>query len=135
MILSKKQINYIIEHVKREYPKEACGIIVGTNFKIKKIYRMKNISEKPEICYFMDIKEQFKIFKRIRNQSLELLGIYHSHTHSEAYPSSRDVEMAYYDNVIYLIVSLSNYAKPNINAYKIRYGKIKKEQIEVREVL
>ncbi|OGS43440.1 MAG: hypothetical protein A2539_10675 [Elusimicrobia bacterium RIFOXYD2_FULL_34_15] len=130
MILNNEQINYIINHAKKEYPKEVCGIIAGIVDNVKKIYRMKNVSEKPEICYFMDAKEQFKIFKKIRKQSFELLGIYHSHTNSKAYPSLRDVEMAYYDNVVYLIVSLENFNNPKIKAYKILNKKIKEQNIE-----
>ncbi|MFA5780316.1 MAG: M67 family metallopeptidase [Elusimicrobiota bacterium] len=133
MILTEKQKFEIIMHAKNGYPKEVCGIIAGTiNRRAKKIYKMKNVSDKPEICYFMKPEEQLKVFKEMRNSKLELSGIYHSHTHSEAYPSSRDVEMAYYPAADYVIISLQNFNKPEIRAYKIIDGKIKAEKI--REV-
>lgn len=132
MILTEKQKFEIITHAKNGFPKEVCGIIAGTNNKAKKIYKMKNVSDKPEICYFMAPEEQLKVFKEIRNIKLEMLSIYHSHTHSEAYPSSRDVEMAYYPEADYVIISLQNLNKPDIRAYKIIDGKIKAEKI--REV-
>lgn len=129
MILSKKQLYDIIQHTKAGYPRETCGIIAGTDGKAEKIYKMKNISDKPEICYFMKPQEQLKIFKEIRKSGFELLGIYHSHTHSEAYPSQRDVEMAYYPEVVYVIVSLKNFNKPVIRAFRIAGGKITGEII------
>ncbi|MBI5573330.1 MAG: M67 family metallopeptidase [Elusimicrobia bacterium] len=132
MVLSKKQLDYIVQHAKDNYPQEVCGIIAGINNKAKKIYKMKNVSDKPEICYFMKPEEQLKIFKEMRAKKLELLGIYHSHTRSEAYPSSRDIEMAYYPEADYVIISLQNFSKPDIRTYKIIDGKIKAEKI--REV-
>lgn len=134
MVLSKKQLNCIVKHAKDNYPQEVCGIIAGTNNKAKKIYKMKNVSDKPEICYFMAPEEQLKVFKEMRNIKLEMLSIYHSHTCSEAYPSSRDIEMAYYPEADYVIISLQNLNKPEIRAYKITAGKIKAEKIrEVRK--
>lgn len=132
MILTEKQKFEIIMHAKKNYPKEVCGIIAGTiSRRAKKIYKMKNVSEKPEICYFMKPDEQLKVFKEMRNIKLEMLSIYHSHTCSEAYPSSRDVEMAYYPEAEYVIISLQNLNKPEIRAYKIIDGKIKAEKIHM----
>lgn len=124
MVLSKKQIDGIVRHAKDNYPQEVCGIIAGLNNTVKKIYKMKNVSDKPQVCYYMDPKEQFKIFKEIRKTKSELLGIYHSHTNSEAYPSARDVGMAYYPDAAYIIVSLKSLDKPEVKAYKIVDGKI-----------
>lgn len=129
--ISKKDLNEIFEHAKKEYPKEACGILVGKENKITKIYNMKNVSEKPEVCYFMDSKEQFKVFKEIRQGNLEMIAIYHSHSLTSAYPSKRDIEMAFYADAFYAIISFADYDNPVIRAFKIIDGNITEENIKI----
>jgi proteasome lid subunit RPN8/RPN11 len=47
----------------------------------------------------------------------ELGGVFHSHTHTEAYPSPTDVRLASED-VPYVIVSLAD-EEPSIRAFRI----------------
>ncbi|MDD5449835.1 MAG: M67 family metallopeptidase [Candidatus Omnitrophica bacterium] len=126
--LKKEFLNRIIEHTRKGYPNEACGILAGRGGKVEKIYEMNNIDKSPA-TYFMDAKEQFKVMKDMRNAGLEMLGIYHSHVASHAYPSSRDVEMAFYPEVSYVIVSLQEKDNPAIRSFKINDGKISEEEI------
>lgn len=129
MILSQKQREEIIQHARDSAPYEACGILAGRNNKVEKIYKMANTADNPQMCYFMDPKEQFKVMKEIRNSGIEMLAIYHSHTGSEAYPSARDIELAFYPEAVYVIVSLQDINSPKLRAFKIREGKIQEEEI------
>ncbi len=136
---TKEQIKKIFESCKLNYPKEACGILAGKvypeaeEFLVEEVYNMQNVSEKPEICYFMDPKEQLKVLKEIRNKGFEMVGIFHSHTHTKAYPSARDCELAFYPEVSYVIVSLENFDAPDIHSFRILNGKIKEIQVAVRK--
>ena len=133
MIIDKNNLDIIIKYVKAGYPKEACGILAGKDNKIFKVYNMINTSEQPEICYFMDAKEQFKVMKEIRNENLEMVAIYHSHTNSQAYPSKKDLELAFYPDSYYVIISLSNFDNPEIKAFKINGSDINKEALTIEE--
>ncbi len=142
MILTKEQLEFIVEHAKERYPKEACGILSGkiidskknSSYKlVSKIYRTNNISDTPVNCYLMDPKEQIDIFKKIRKENLKMLGIYHSHPQSSNYPSKRDSDMAFYEEAVYMIISLRNFNKPDVRAFKIEEGKIEEERIIVRK--
>lgn len=119
----------IIAHAKENLDQESCGILAGKNGKVEKVYKMANVSDSPELCYFMDSREQLNVMKKIRNLNLEMIGIYHSHPKSEPYPSLRDVELAFYPEVVYIIISLKNSAAPELKAYKIVAGKITPEGI------
>ncbi|MFN3966388.1 MAG: Mov34/MPN/PAD-1 family protein [Endomicrobiia bacterium] len=141
---TKEQYLSIINHAKQEYPKEACGILAGkrtTNneLQIIKVYKMNNISENPQVCYFMKPEEQLKVFKEIRNLGLEMVGIYHSHANSPAYPSQRDCELAFYPEVDYIIISCSfnvqssTFNEPEVRAFKIIENKIEEEKIIIRK--
>jgi protein-tyrosine-phosphatase len=94
---------------------------------------MTNTSDNPETCYFMKPEEQLKVFKEMRQSGIEMLGIYHSHSQSPAYPSQRDCEMAFYPEVDYVIISLKDYNNPEIRAFKIIEGRIEEENIVVRK--
>ena len=131
--IKNEQLVEIIRHAKESDPDEACGILAGKKEKVEKVYKMTNTSDKPEMCYFMDTKEQFKILKEIRNLGLEMAAIYHSHAHSEAYPSKRDIELAYYPAASYVIISLEDKGKPVARSFKIVEGKITEEEIKPYE--
>jgi proteasome lid subunit RPN8/RPN11 len=59
----------------------------------------------------------------------DLVGIYHSHTHTEAYPSKTDVELAFYPEALYFIVSLQDRQAPVIRAFRISDGQIAEEDV------
>lgn len=129
--LSKKFLNQIIEHSRREYGREACGILTGQERKVEKIYPMENVAETPAICYMMKPAELLKTFKEIQDENMELLAIYHSHTGTSAYPSARDLELAFYPEVTHLIVSLQDADRPEIHGFKINENEIAEEKIEI----
>lgn len=129
--LKKNQLAEIITHCRECFPNEACGLLVGKDGQVEKIYRTKNISPTPSTRYLIDPQEQFKIFKEIEKGNQEMLAIYHSHTHTHAYPSATDCELATYPDVSYLIISLTNPEEPIIKSYTILEGKIKEEEVEI----
>ncbi|MBI4335751.1 MAG: M67 family metallopeptidase [Candidatus Omnitrophica bacterium] len=118
----------MIGHSKREFPNEACGILAGEDGAVSKIYEMTNADKSPS-SYFMDAREQFKAMKDIRALGLEMLGIYHSHVASQAYPSAHDVKLAFYPEASYVIITLEDKGKPGIRSFKIKEGKISEEEI------
>ncbi|MCM8796995.1 MAG: M67 family metallopeptidase [Candidatus Omnitrophica bacterium] len=128
--ISKDLVEQIVEHSKREFPNEACGILSGSQGMVKKVYEMTNTDKSPQ-TFFMDAREQIKVLKGIRSTGQEMLGIYHSHTASEAYPSGRDVELAHYSDASYVIVSLKNKDNLKIRSFKIKEGKITEEEIKI----
>ncbi|MEE9499831.1 MAG: M67 family metallopeptidase [Candidatus Omnitrophota bacterium] len=131
MYITNAERNAIIAHAKREAPNEACGILAGKNEKIEKIYQMTN-TDKSSATFFMDPKEQLKVMKEIRNRGLEMVGIYHSHTQTDAYPSAHDVELAYYPQVSYVIVSIRDKNSPSVRSFKIVEGKITEEEVRIQ---
>ncbi|MCX7793920.1 MAG: M67 family metallopeptidase [Thermodesulfovibrionales bacterium] len=114
----------MIEHSKEVFPEEACGILAGSANRINYIFKMANVEHSP-VSYLMDSKEQFMVMKEIRQKGLEMLGIYHSHTSSDAYPSGKDIALAFYD-VAYVIISLMH-ENPVVRAFRIQEQKWFKE--------
>ena len=131
MIIIRKNLKEaIVEQCRREFPNEACGILAGKAQRVEKIYEMTNAEKSSEI-FFMDAKEQLKVMKEIRTLGLEMVAIYHSHVASQAYPSSHDVELAFYPEASYVIVSLKDKASPSVRSFKIKDGKIAEEEVKI----
>jgi len=127
--IPQKLLNQIIEHSKQEHPLEACGILAGRNGVVEKVYQMQNVSETPATFYFMKPEEQLKVFKEMRKLNLEMIAIYHSHIDSPAHPSAKDLELAFYPEAIYIIISLQDFDNPHIQGFKIIENKIEEEKI------
>ncbi|MDP3786809.1 MAG: M67 family metallopeptidase [Candidatus Omnitrophota bacterium] len=130
IFIKKNLVEKIIAHSRKEFPNEACGILVGKDGKAEKVYEMANVDKSPS-SYLMEPKEQLKIMKEIRNSELEMVGIYHSHVASEAYPSSHDVELAFYPEASYVIISLKDKRNPRIRSFKIVDGRITEEEVKI----
>ena len=114
----------------RDYPIEACGVIAGQEGVSGEVYPILNVDKSP-VSYFMDIGEMFNVFRDMRRKNLYLVGFYHSHPYSEAYPSERDIELAYYSEAIYLIISfIRGLSKPEIKAFHLLKGMVSEEGIQ-----
>ena len=82
----------IVEQGLREFPNECCGVIAAADGVPVKVFPMRNADASP-VTYRLDGKEQLRVFDEIDEQGWELWAIYHSHTHSEAYPRETDIRL------------------------------------------
>ena len=120
----------ILSHALEHLPKEACGLIAAKEGVPVKVYPMRNADESPT-TYRLDPKEQLEVFNQMERLGLELYAIYHSHTHTEAYPSERDRRLAFYPDSRYLILSLKDRGNPVLRGFSIRDGEVTEEQVRI----
>ena len=121
MKLTKCQSNKMISHSEREYPNECCGILAGNTDGISEIFPITNTAKSP-FRYLMDPQEQLTTMLEIEKQNWDIKAFYHSHTHSQAYPSATDVRMALESgwlDVQYVLISLEDRNQPLIRAFQI----------------
>jgi proteasome lid subunit RPN8/RPN11 len=120
----------MISHALEERPYECCGMLAGTNGRITKQLRATNVADRKAVRYEVAPREILRIMDAIDDEDLDHLGIYHSHTHTRAYPSATDIGLAAYP-VFYVIVSLVDFRDPQVKAYTISEGEVTEEPIEV----
>lgn len=108
----------MISHAREDFPFECCGILAGTGDEISHIYRIKN-TDQSRVTYLMDPREQIRVFKEMRSLGMELKAIYHSHPNHPAYPSKTDVELAYYPEAVYIIISINNSRETEVRGFRI----------------
>lgn len=124
-------LDEMIEHCRAGRPNEACGILGIKGDEVVKVFRMSNASGSP-VRYSLDPKEQFAVYKELDQNEWDLGGVFHSHTHTQAYPSPTDVRMASED-VPYLIVSLAK-ETPSVRAFRIVKEDWRDSEGEIEEV-
>jgi proteasome lid subunit RPN8/RPN11 len=112
----------ITEHARKERPAECCGVLSGTNGIITDYHPLRNGADRPEVRYFATPEDLFAAMRRMRESKKQLMGIYHSHPRTPAYPSPTDVEMAFYPEAIHFIISLE--PKLDVRAYRIEGSRI-----------
>lgn len=78
LILTTEHLQKMIAHVSSQAPLEACGLLAGKNSQVESVIEVTNQAQSP-VRFVMDPIEQLRAFEWIEAQSLDLLGIYHSH--------------------------------------------------------
>jgi proteasome lid subunit RPN8/RPN11 len=79
----------------------------------------------------MDPHDQIRHFQAMEEQGLDLLGIYHSHPASQAYPSPTDLSMAYYPEAVYAIISLMQSRHPVLRTFRIVDGQVSEVAFQI----
>jgi proteasome lid subunit RPN8/RPN11 len=120
----------IVEQGLREFPNECCGVIAGRDGVPLKVIPMTN-ADASAVTYRLDGKEQLQVFDSLDEEGLDLWAIYHSHTHSEAYPSETDVRLAFYPDARYLLLSLADRESPDLRSFFIRDGEVTEEELSI----
>jgi len=120
----------IVAHAREDTPNECCGIIAGNDGSATKLYRALNAEASP-YRYNVDPKDLLRIYRDIDGSGWDVLAIYHSHTHTEAYPSPTDVRLAAWPEAYYVIVSLEDEANPVLRAFRIEDGQVTEEELRV----
>jgi proteasome lid subunit RPN8/RPN11 len=119
----------IIEHAQEEYPKECCGIILGPIGEPRELHRLRNIDPDPVMRYNVEPKDIMRLDQRASDLGWDFACIYHSHTHTPAFPSRTDVERAGYPDAVYALVSLADRGKPDLRAFRIVDGNIEEMSV------
>ena len=130
LTLAQSYIDEMIAHSREDDPNECCGIIAGKDGAATQLYRAKNAEASP-YRYNVDPKDLLRIYRDIDGNGWDVLAIYHSHTHTEAYPSPTDVKLAAWPEAYYVIVSLEDDANPVLRAFRIEDGQVTEEELRV----
>src|ERR671914_268511 len=134
-------VEEIVAHARAGLPNEACGVIAGEDGRPVRGYPMRNAEASP-VVYRFDEREQLEGFTDIEDRGWTLLGFFHSHTHTEAYPSPTDrahahwtdpvtgEESAAYPGTKYLILSLAE-QDPLVRAFTFLEGVPVEEDVAI----
>jgi proteasome lid subunit RPN8/RPN11 len=117
----------IVAHARAGLPNEACGILAGVDGRVERFFPAE--SDEPSPYYYrIESRDQIRIMNEIDEAGLDLVGIYHSHTSSPAFPSRTDAEQAFWPDAVYVIVSLAS-PEADVRGYRIRDMEVTEEEL------
>lgn len=117
------------------YPYESCGLLAGsvadtgTPARARSFHSCRNVAESARV-YTLDPLDHLRAERTAESSGWEIIGVVHSHTHSEPYPSPTDVAQAPDPAWQYVIVSLKR-ESPEIRTYRIVGGGMSEDSIVV----
>jgi proteasome lid subunit RPN8/RPN11 len=99
------------------YPLEVCGLLAGVGDRVELFYPCRNAAQSAKV-YEIDGRDFMRADRDAEARGYELLGVMHSHTHTDAYPSPTDIDQAPDPGWHYVIVSLRE-PEPVLRSYRI----------------
>src|SRR5690349_7554009 len=111
------------------FPLEACGLFGGEPVSgvVDTFYPCTNAARSAKL-YTVEPKDHLRADRDAEDRGFELIGVMHSHTHTDAFPSPTDVRQAPDPTWHYVIVSLK-YDAPVLRSYRIVDGGIAEEAV------
>ncbi len=127
--LDRETWGALVAHAFSDVPYEVCGLLGidadGT------IHHVPITNDQRSMTYYaMNPRELLRAMRDIEDNERELV-IYHSHTHTQAYPSDTDVRLAAYPDATYAIVTLQDRDHPDVRAFRIRDGAVTERRVVV----
>ena len=131
MRITQDLIDEIVAHSRDDMPNECCGLIGGRGETATSVHRARNAAA-TWLRYELHPTDQLRVMNQLEEDGEDLVGIYHSHTNSEAYPSQTDVNLAdAWPDPLYLICSLEHADDPAVRAFAIREGGVEEVELDV----
>jgi [CysO sulfur-carrier protein]-S-L-cysteine hydrolase len=122
----------VVDHARRDYPNECCGMIAVRDGRAVAVHEATNIAASP-LRFEVEGREIIHAQDAFESDGAELGAIYHSHTRSEPYPSQTDVNFAAgWPGVEWLIVGLGGNGQPSVRSYRIDDGVIEEVEVDAR---
>ncbi|HEX6568445.1 MAG TPA: M67 family metallopeptidase [Acidimicrobiales bacterium] len=119
----------LVGHAYAGLPDEACGLLAGVpgTGAATAFYPCRNAAESSRV-YTVDPRDHLRADRDAEGRGLEIIGVVHSHTHTEAYPSPTDVAQAPDPAWHYVIVSLKRESAV-LRSYRIADGEVSEEAV------
>lgn len=121
-MIPKRVLAEMFSHALESDPDECCGVLVGTGAVAETSNRLKNEHPEPSRRFRMSPLELVSVESAADARGRQIVGIYHSHTFTQAYPSQTDVRNAIETSWVdphYVLISLVEKTRPVARAFKI----------------
>ena len=131
LTLTTQQRDAMVAHCIRNLPNEGCGLLVGSEEGvISQVVPSENVAASAKV-YEIEPKVLLRTFRAADDSGEVVAGCFHSHTHSDAYPSPTDIAQAPDTSWHYVLVSL-RVTPPVLRSYRIVDGVVSEEDVVIR---
>ena len=111
--LTESDKTILSEYSENQKPNESCAILFGKDDQVLDLFLTENIENSP-VNFTISNKQLIEAYKIAEEKKMEIVGIFHSHPDSDAYPSNTDKKFMQSNPVAWIIYSGIN---KNFRAY------------------
>ena len=104
IILKQAEKKILSQYSENQKPNESCAILFGKNNQVLEVFLTENIDESP-VNFTISNEQLIEGYKIAEEKKMEVIGIFHSHPNSDAFPSSTDKKFMQSNPVIWVIYS------------------------------
>lgn len=128
LTLTTQQRDAIVATCIRALPNEGCGLLLGLpDGTVTEVLASANVADSAKV-YEIDSRVLLRASRRSEENGQVIVGVFHSHTHSEAYPSPTDIAQAPDPSWHYVLVSLRDVPSV-LRSFRIRGGAVEEEEV------
>jgi proteasome lid subunit RPN8/RPN11 len=111
ILIGRAELRRIADAAEAAYPRECCGLLVGTqhqngDIEITRVLPSRNLGKRPD-RFEIDPQLWVDAARAYRGGATRVVGLYHSHPDGPAQPSAVDLEAAWGEELVWLIVSVA----------------------------
>ncbi|BDQ30509.1 Mov34/MPN/PAD-1 family protein [Nitrosopumilus zosterae] len=104
IIISESDKKILSEYSENQKPNESCAILFGKNDTVSDLFLTENIEESP-VNFTISNEQLIEGYKMAEEKNLDVVGIFHSHPDSDAFPSNTDKKFMQSNPVVWIIYS------------------------------
>ena|SRR5579862_6508992 len=129
LVIPSQVVDEIVAHCLGVFPEEGCGLLSGdpATGVVAQSYPTQNAAHSAK-RYVVEPRDHLRVDREAETEGHSIMGVYHSHTHTDPYPSPTDVAEAPDPTWHYVLVSLRHEVAA-VRSYRIVDGTITEEPI------
>lgn len=128
--MSQDHCDAIVATCLRALPFEGCGLVIGdADGVVSEVVASPNVAASARV-YEIDSRVLLRAYRRAEDEGRDVIGVFHSHTHSEAYPSPTDIRQAPDPNWHYLLVSLRD-PETVVRSFRVVDSQVSEETLQI----
>ena len=130
MHLSQEQYDAMVATCIRALPNEGCGLLLGSeDGVVHDVVASANVADSAKV-YEIDSRVLLQAYRRADDEGMSVIGVFHSHTHSDAFPSPTDIAQAPDPLWHYVLVSLRD-DPAVVRSFHIVAGVVSEEELSL----
>jgi proteasome lid subunit RPN8/RPN11 len=104
IILKQSDKKILSQYSENQKPKESCALLFGKDNQVLDIFLTENIEES-SVNFTISNEQLIEGYKIAEEEKMEVIGIFHSHPNSDAFPSNTDKKFMQSNPVVWIIYS------------------------------
>ena len=104
IILKQSDKKILSQYSENQKPKESCALLFGKDNQVLDIFLTENIEES-SVNFTISNEQLIEGYKIAEEKKMDVIGIFHSHPNSDAFPSNTDKKFMQSNPVVWIIYS------------------------------